>query len=183
MTAETLVNENIRLAYAIAHKAFVAYRGPLQGTRDAQDELRSAALYGLAVAATKFDPARGLKPSTFFWPVIRNECYTAMREMANSGIVSRGKNRPAVNQFNDFAEEQFTTDTVESERAEDLMDDVMSAIGTLEERDQQMIEARFIHGKSLREIAQEHGLSYERVRQRINRGRDAVREMVKTGIS
>lgn len=58
------------------------------------DELESAALFGLADAASRFDPGRGLKFLTFAMPRVRGEILDTMRRQYLLNGAGRSKDLP-----------------------------------------------------------------------------------------
>jgi len=122
------------------------------------DDLRSAGLFGLVIASKRFDPDRGIAFGGYAKHWIRGQIQELFKP--KGGAPGRAVSLDAPT---------FTKEDDEGNTKLDLVTDASTPIVTvdlssLDERERAIFGAR-IHGKKLREIGSEHGLSGERARQ------------------
>jgi len=176
--SNALATQYIPLAYRIADKYFRLYRGPMAGTHQVREEIEGASLLGLSRAANRFDPAKGVKPGTYFWVVIRNEIFEQMQRLVRCGIIGRKQNNVDTARQHNLTDESqaliFAREEINGMESEDRHKDLIAALDELPPRSAAIVQARFIEGRTQQSIAKEHGISSERVRQVI---RSALVEM------
>lgn len=166
---DQLVRANMRLTIAIV-KRFTR-------RHETFDDLLSDGVMTLMRAVEKFDFSRGFRFSTYAYRALTSNIRRAM--MARAARASR---------FVGFSELQPGTEKSDdssrlAERAaESLSDKLNRLLGTLDARDRFIVSGRFSLGthtrvRTLRSLAEELGLSKERVRQLEQRALAKLREL------
>lgn len=162
------------LAYSLANKFFAQWRGAK--CLNLLDEFISAAFFGLARAAAKFNPALGYQPTTYAHYAIERSCFELIHQLRSGGLggCQSGHARapiPAVGQFDQLescgyeamlvdGRENYDSSYHRENRAE-----VERLLSHLEDRDRRVIQLRYLEGRTLEECGQELGVSKERIRQ------------------
>lgn len=164
-----------RMAEVMAARWYATNRGRCPAAWD-EDDARAAARMGTYVAATRFDPSRGLKFNTMVGKYAIGYVQAQARSAAGVHGVARSSGR-------------WTTDMLPAEldrpaaagsnlRAVDLLVDPRPRpdacvervdwwrlVERLEPRQAQVIRWRFVEGWTLQEVAEQWGCTRERVRQ------------------
>jgi RNA polymerase sigma factor (sigma-70 family) len=143
---DALITDNLPLAHAVANR----FKGLVPATLT--DEVESAALLGLTIAARDFDPARGVRFSTYAWPTIRGTIITALRRQTHGG-----KTKEFNNSFEGEVAEQYLADNRCTASGLDAAIDARARVATLKRRlpmlSRRIIEMRFHRDMTLAEIA------------------------------
>jgi RNA polymerase primary sigma factor len=166
-----LVIANSRLVVAVATK--------LSHSVDMLSELVSEGLVPLIRAVELFDVSRGHRFSTYATWAVRNQMLRVLQRQRNSRERVLSDEQPG---WDSVADTRSTTGGHE-QRDRQLKSSVKQLLAQLTEREQKVIAARFglnghPTGQSLSEIADELGLSKERVRQIILQTLEKLRDVV-----
>lgn len=175
-----LITSNMGYVVTLARQ----YKNDLLST----DDLVSEGSIGLMKAADKFDPSRGKPFVTFAAPYIRQSIEDAIKRVAGEmPVLSTDESLP-VGSNNNFTllnvledKDAPRTDATLEQNA--LSDELMTAIDTLNEREQAVIKRFFgidCQRMTMAEIGMELGLKRERVRQIRDK---AVRKLKRQGPS
>jgi RNA polymerase sigma factor (sigma-70 family) len=164
---DALIVDNLRLAHAVANR----FKGIVPDTLT--DEVESAALLGLTLAAARFDPSLG-KFSAYAWPTIRGTITRALRRVTHSG-----QNREFNNSFDGDDAEEKLVDTSASAADLEASIDARARVTALKRRlpmlSRRIIEMRFHQDMTLAEIARRTGRSEGRISQIIRDGIELMR--------
>ena len=156
--------------------------------RQYKNDLLSEGSIGLMKAADKFDPSRGKPFVTFAAPYIRQSIEDAIKRVAGEmPVLSTDESLP-VGSNNNFTllnvlEDKDAPHTDATLEQNALSDELMTAIDTLNEREQAVIKRFFgidCQRMTMAEIGMELGLKRERVRQIRDK---AVRKLKRQGPS
>ena len=160
-----LITSNMGYVVTLARQ----YKNDLLST----DDLVSEGSIGLMKAADKFDPSRGKPFVTFAAPYIRRSIEDAIRRVTGeTPVLSTDESLP-VGSNNNFTllnvlEDKDAPNAGQELEQKTLSDDLVSAIGVLNEREQAVVKAFFgidEERQTMAEIGEGLGLKRERVRQ------------------
>ena len=181
LTAEekdAFVRSLLGFAHKLALEYLHKYRGRLPDREDLLEELRGAALLGLAKAAERFDPAKGFKPTTYAGPAIRWELLHAMAHHAGNGFNGLSNSRcrniriPEVGEFPEGNEAPAPeTDLEEASR----LRDVAALVREAPDQFGEVLRLRFLAGLTYRQMARRLNCSYEQARILEERALQAIR--------
>lgn len=141
-----------------------------------QDDLESAGLMGLAVAASHFDPGKGCRFSTYAVPTIKGYLSRYLRDHTRTiHIPAHVQHRENLPQAAEVPELFFADIPAEDS---DLVDTIALriAIESLPERHRKIIMLHFMEGKTFANIGVQLGLSAGRVQQLAKRALELLRE-------
>lgn len=150
------------LALTIASKA----KRALPDKRFA-DEYDSAALLTLVRAIPKFDPNRGYSLKAYVFTAVMREMRSTRRRLRLRGYRSKTMGTPIVIRHDDQIQARVNNEA-----------DVRDLLQHVRQPDRQHVVDYFYGGQTQDEIARAHGITKQRVHQRIHR---AIRRMREVG--
>ena len=162
---DDLVTKNMGYVVTLARQ----YKPELLST----DDLISEGTIGIIKAAEKYDPSRGKPFVTFAAPYIRRSIEDAIRRVTGeTPVLSTDESLP-VGSNNNFTllnvlEDKDAPNAGQELEQKTLSNDLVSAIGVLNEREQAVVKAFFgidEERQTMAEIGEGLGLKRERVRQ------------------
>lgn len=158
------------------------------------DRAASAGFYALMKAALSYREETGMEFSTYAYEVIynaigsellpttavyvppgsartlkrpqsRRAAIRARCVLSLDGLESSSSPGRAWRPFKELADDSWRGEIEELDEAERARDEVQRALKTLPERERKILESRYLEGKTLQKIAEEFGLTRERIRQ------------------
>lgn len=135
---------------------------------EAKEEDRAEAMVGLCKAVARFDPSRGVKPSTYLVPYIQGAVLDGRRKRADGT-----RRLPQIHlQIKDI---DFVRAT--AEKTEEYVE-LYNAISKLPPREQEIIHRHFFKDTPLIVIGEEDGLTKSRISQIKKKAIDLLRGML-----
>lgn len=125
------------------------------------DEVRGLACIGLAEAAQRYDPARGVAFATFAWYRIQGTIYDDLRRSGDLGARSPTERRESLDAlcargFDPEADDLAAGDAIDRARHAARL---LGALARLAEPQRQLVTKHYFEGKSLVRTADELGVS------------------------
>jgi len=167
---EALVTENMGLAHFIARRFFGAVR------EVPRDDIESAALLGLTLAAQRYDPASPYKFSSFAWMKIRGTILSEIRRLTHGGRALNTLTEIDADGSESLADPADPTLRINAQI--DARKQIERLTLRLSQRSKRIIYMRFVDELSIGAIAKRFGITEGRVSQIVAESLETMRKPV-----